>query len=317
MFLCSIISQPARQEDFEPPLSRRNQQRRRKGMFDLTALTILMILNLIILAQVASAALALGERQTTPRGGAMMFCLSVSLMGLGLLMLLPSPGMGIATLSVAALVNLLAALSPGMRRLSELHPTQIERSMGRLVRFSWMDTSPVLASAPSTPSATGSGIMRSARPTVQAAVRTVTDLLPRAASAASARLVQSPARMLHLLPGASSAPDTNAAQTPDDLPPLAPRQHYTVPRRPNRLPTSSLAFLLSVDPAKMPDIFADARASMARRPALGRRVRLVAIHPRCRAFNPHNERILPSSFATPDPAWQTTYGRFAALIRSA
>jgi hypothetical protein len=286
-------------------------------MLDLNALTILIIFNLIAFVQATFTVLNSTGIQITLKRGAVVFCLPISLMCLGLVMLLPSPGMSIATLSVAALVNLLAALGPGMRRLSELHPAQIERSMGRLVRFSWMDTSPVLASGPSTPCATGAGITHSTRATVQAAIHTATDLLPRAASVASARLVQSPARMLRLLPAPSSAPDTNAGQAADDLLPLAPRQHYTVPRRPNRLPTSSLAFLLSVDPAKMPDIFADARASMARRPALGRRVRLVAIHPRRRAFNPHNESILPSSFATPDPAWQTTYGRFAALIRSA
>lgn len=282
-------------------------------MFDLGALMILTIFNLIALAQVVSAALAPNKLQTLQAGGMVMLCLSVSLMGLGLVMLIPSPGMSIAMMSVAALVNLLAALGPSVRYLSEPRAVQLEHAMNGMLHFAQRDTSPVLVRViPRSPAAKPDPL-RSARATAHTAVRVIAGLLPRpaSASASDARPPQPPASGPRLLPGARPGPALIG------LPTLTPRQTYTVPRRPNRLPTSSLAFLLSVDPVKMPDIFAEARASMARLPALARRVRLVAIHPRRPLFSPHNEGILPSSFTAPDPAWQTTYGRFAALIRSA
>jgi hypothetical protein len=84
-----------------------------------------------------------------------------------------------------------------------------------------------------------------------------------------------------------------------------------VPPRPNRLPTNSLAFLLSVD--HEPDIFADARESMSRLPALGKRVHLISTNPRHVALAAQSANPLPAAFATPDPAWMTSYGRFPVL----
>ena len=92
---------------------------------------------------------------------------------------------------------------------------------------------------------------------------------------------------------------------------LASGTTYRVPQRPNRLPTSSLAFLLSADDE--PDLFADARESMSRLPALGKRVYLVSTNPRHVALASQSANPLTSTFSAPDPAWTTSYGRFPAL----
>ena len=84
-------------------------------MFDLSALVALTLFNLIAVLQVASSSSR--QLQDGLAQGTAVLCLAVSLTGLGLALLMPTLEIGIATVSIAALVNVLALLGPGARKL--------------------------------------------------------------------------------------------------------------------------------------------------------------------------------------------------------
>jgi hypothetical protein len=290
-------------------------------MFDLNTLLILTIFNVIAFAQVASTIHIPIKFESALTEGSAVLCLAVSLLSLALAALIPTPEVGLATVTIAALVNLLALLGPISRLLDDSRPAEAVRSLRGLARLSivgapYAPAAPsVPASAPDTSGKAKPATIRSIRPAAQAAA-------PRASSGALSRL-PGPAQ-----PATPSTASQRASQVdrrvtplsrmPASALPLTPRQTYRVPQRPNRLPTSSLAFLLSVRPEQMPDIFADAHVSMQSLPALAHRVRLVSTDPRRPVITPQSSNVWPSSnFSEPDPAWQTSYGRIPALAWSA
>ena len=281
-------------------------------MFDLSALVMLTIFNLIALIQIASNILVPSRLQRGPVLGAAAVCLATSLTGLAMAILIPSPIVGIASITIAALVNLFAVLGTGLDPLSDPRSTEATRYLRGLARLAIIGApdDSVLpremriiqrrAAPAKTPAAA-----RSVRVIAQAApMPDDRDPLPKLLAAA-----RQPARK----PRPAIRPASSAPLIPASAQPLTPRQHFTVPRRPNRLPTSSLAFLLSVDPANEPDIFADAHASMSRLSALAHRVSLVAADPRRPSIRPQSSSVWPSAFSQPDPAWRTSYARIPAL----
>ncbi len=288
-------------------------------MFDLSALVALTLFNLIAVFQVASWSSR--KLQDALAQGTALLCLAVSLIGLGLALLMPSLEIGIATVSIAALVNLIALVGPGARKLGDPHIAETASQLRGLARL-------YLVGSPYTPVAAttaGSATIVAARPvetpvrkaskTISRpisteAIRGIRTARPSAQGSASGLLPRVTADVTSIrrsLSGAASAP----ARPKVDTNRLTPRTTYQVPPRPNRLPTNSLAFLLSVD--NEPDIFADARESMSRLPALGKRVHLISTDPRHVALAAQSANPLPDTFATPDPAWMTSYGRFPAL----
>lgn len=278
-------------------------------MFDLNALVILTIFNLIALVQIASNILLPVKLQSGMVLGAAAICLATSLTGLALAMLVPSPIVGIASVTIAALVNLFAVLGTGLDRLSDPTSAEAMRALRGLARLAIIGTphestfAGTAGTRQRSAAASKPAAVRSIRTKAQAAVSTAADPLPRLLAAASR-----PA-----MPAPRPRPARSAPRTPASAQPLAPRQTYRVPPRPNRLPTSSLAFLLSVDPKDAPDIFADARASMSELPALARRVRLVTTDPRRPVISPQSSSVWPTIFSEPDPAWRTSYGRIPAV----
>lgn len=271
-------------------------------MFDLSALVFLTIFNLIALAHIVSHALSPATLQRPSTLGAAAICLATSCTGLAMAMLLPSPVAGTASVTIAALVNLLAVLSTGLDRLSDPTSAEAVRSLGGLARLA-------IIGAPQQPPRVGASADGQSRATtsqphpVRGARYIPGDPLPRLLEVASQRVA--PASWLTRPP--ENTPRSSASVT------IAQRHNHSVPHRPNRLPTSSLAFLLSVNPEDAPDIFASSRASMNNLPALARRVRLVTTDPRRPLISPQSTSVWPTTFSEPDPAWRTSYGRLPAI----
>ncbi len=283
-------------------------------MFDLSPLILLTIFNLIALIQIASNILVPARLQRGPVLAAAAICLATSLTGLAMAILIPSPIVGIASITIAALVNLFAVLGTGLDRLSDPNSAEAMNYLRGLARLAIVGAphDSILprelrrppqrpAASASRPITTVRGIRASAQP---APAHDKNDPLPRLLAAA-----RQPARPA----SRANRPASSTPRTPASARPLTPRQHFTVPRRPNRLPTSSLAFLLSVDPEKEPDIFADARASMSQLSSLAHRVRLVATDPRRPSIRPQSSSVWPTTYAQPDPAWSTSYARIPAV----
>ena len=286
-------------------------------MFDLSALVVLTILNLIALVQIASNIIAPAKLQRAAVLGAATICLATSLTGLAMALLVPSPIVGIASITIAALVNLFAVLSTGLDRLSDPTSTQALRALRGLARLAIVGAphEAVLAGVPARRHTSVTAASRRPRWATSAPhstplsqpttpTRITRDPLPRLLEAAS--------RPIHLAPKANR-PTKNVSPAHASARPLTPRQNFIVPRRPNQLPTSSLAFLLSVDPQDEPDIFADARASMSERSALARRVTLVSDDPRRPFIASQSSSVWPTTFSGPDPVWKTSYARIPAL----
>ncbi len=294
-------------------------------MFDLGALVILTFFNLIAVLQVVTMTSTSNRLQDTLRQGAAVLCLSVSLAGLGLAMLVPTPGIGIATVCAAALVNLLALLGPGLRHLSDPRVAETASHLRGLARL-YIVGSPYVPAAASptgsqaliTPETPQPRKKTTSRPLTMNEIRSIRPVRPSAMHGASGPL---PTVSGHATSGAIAARRSLALAAPRKVRQavqpdhLSKRTTYAVPQRPNRLPPTSLAFLLSVDGD--PDIFVDARESMSLLPALAKRVRLVSTDPNRPAITTHAPGVLPNTFAEPDPAWATSYGRLAALYRSA
>jgi hypothetical protein len=280
-------------------------------MFNLSALVMLTIFNLIALIQIASNILVPARLQHGPVLGAAAVCLATSLTGLAMAILVPSPIVGIASITIAALVNLFAVLSTGLDRLGDPSSAEAICSLRGLARLaiigaphdSVLPRAPRRAQPDAAPAKAPAA--RSVRPAAQdAPAHTTNDPLPKLLAAA-----RHPARKARQ----ANRPASSTPLIPASAKPLTPRQHYNVPRRPNRLPTSSLAFLLSVDPEHEPDIFADARASMSQLSSLAHRVRLVASDPRRPSTRPQSSSVWPTTYAQPDPAWRTSYARIPAI----
>jgi hypothetical protein len=292
-------------------------------MFDLSALVALTLFNLIAVFQVASWSSR--KLQDVLAQGTAILCLAVSLIGLGLALLMPSLEIGIATVSIAALVNLIALVGPGARKLGDPRIAETASQVRGLARLYLVGSpyAPVAATTAGSASVASRWAARGpaetpvrkasktiSRPISTEAIRGIRTARPSAQGSASGLLPRVTADVTSIrrsLSGAASAP----ARPKVDTNRLTPRTTYQVPQRPNRLPTNSLAFLLSVD--NEPDIFADARESMSQLPALGKRVHLISTDPRHVALAAQSANPLPDTLATPDPAWMTSYGRFPAL----
>jgi hypothetical protein len=270
-------------------------------MFHLSTLAFLTIFNLIALAHIVAHALAPASLQRPATLGAAAICLATSCTGLAMAMLLPSPVAGTACVTIAALVNLLAVLSTGLDQLSDPTSAEAIRFLGGLARLAIIGApyEPVRVDSPASDQRS---TLISQPHAVRGARYTPFDPLPRLLEAASQRVA--PASWLTRPP--ANAPQRFASTR-------APRHNHRVPHRPNRLPTASLAFLLSVSPEESPDIFASSRASMSELPALARRVRLVTTDPRRPLLSPQSTSVWPTTFSEPDPAWRTSYGRFPAI----
>lgn len=283
-------------------------------MFDLSALVMLTIFNLIALIQIASNIIVPARLQRGPVLAAAAVCLATSLTGLAMAVLVPSTIVGIASITIAALVNLFAVLGTGLDRLSDPSSAEAMNYLRGLARLAIIGAphDSILprelrrpAPRPAAPASRPIAAVRGIRATAQAApARDARDPLPRLLAAA-----RQPARPAFQ----ANRPATSAPRIPASATPLTPRQHFSVPRRPNRLPTSSLAFLLSVDPKNEPDIFADARASMSQLSSLARRVSLVATDPRRPSIRPQSSSVWPTTYAQSDPAWRTSYARIPAV----
>lgn len=287
-------------------------------MFNLSALVTLTLFNLIAVLQVASSSSR--KLQDVLTQGTAVLCLAVSLAGLGLALLTPTLGMGIATVSIATLVNVIALISPAARKLSNTPVAETASQLRGLARLYLVGAPylPVAAagagSAPSAPVRVETPVRKPSktisRPIPTESIRGIRTARPAALGSASGLLPRVTADVSSIrrsLSGKANAP----AKPRVDTDHLAPRTTYQVPQRPNRLPTSSLAFLLSVD--NEPDIFADARESMSQLPALGKRVHLISTNPRHVALAAQSANPLPATFNAPDPAWMTSYGRIPAL----
>lgn len=300
-------------------------------MFNLSALVVLTLFNLIAVLQIVSSSSR--KLQDVLTQGTAVLCLTVSLAGLGLALLTPTLGMGIATVSIATLVNLIALLGPGARKLSDPRITETASQMRGLARLYLVGSPYAPIAAATAGGAPSAALALSASPRASAAIRPVEAPVRKPSKTISRPISTKDIRGIRtvrpaaqgsasgLLPRVTADVSSirrslNGAARPPAKPPvntnrLTPRSTYQVPQRPNRLPTNSLAFLLSVD--NEPDIFADARESMGRLPALGKRVHLVSTNPRHVALAAQSANPLPATLATPDPAWMTSYGRFPVL----
>ncbi len=273
-------------------------------MFNLSALVILTIFNLIALTQIAANILLPVKLKRGPVLAAATVCLATSLTGLAMAVLVPSPVVGIASVTLAALVNLLAVLGTGLDRLSDPTSTEAIRYLRGLARLAIIGVPHDPITPPLPPRSAPARKPAPAR-CAQTTTHITPDPLPKLLAAAS--------QATHSAPKPKQ-PARTPALPPASAQPLTPRQRHSVPHRPNRLPTSSLAFLLSVDPHNLPDIFADARASMNQLSALARRVRLVATDPLRPPIPSQSTSVWPTTtFSQPDPAWRTSYGRIPAI----
>ncbi len=281
-------------------------------MFDINALVLLTIFNLIALAQIAANILVPARLQRGPVLAAAAICLATSITGLAMALLVPTPVVGIASITIAALVNLFAVLSTGLDHISDPGSTEAMRYLRGLARLAIVGApheSALPRRAPARPrnpaaSAASVAFRRASARGQTPPTRITSDVLPRLLAAARRSIQPEPK---------TNRPAKPLPRIPASAQPLKSRHHFIVPRRPNRLPTSSLAFLLSVDPQDAPDIFADARASNSEPSALAHRVPLVATDQRRPLTAPQSISIWPTTFSEPDPAWATSYGRFPAI----
>ena len=289
-------------------------------MFNLNALITLTVFNLIALVQIAANVLVPTKLQRGPVLAAASICLATSLTGLAMALLVPSPIVGIASVTIAALVNLLAVLSTGLDHVSDRDSTQAMRALRGLARIAVVGA-PYEAAVAGMPGRSRWGAAsdifvkrrslwaapsaRSAQDTSQTTTTRISaDPLPKllAAASRSAQAVRKVSRPLRTTP-----PTPASAQS------LTPRQNFIVPHRPNRLPTSSLAFLLNVNPGQEPDIFADSRARMREQSAPPHRVSLVSQDPRRPSLLSQSSSVWPTTFSEPDPVWKTSFGRLPAI----
>jgi hypothetical protein len=285
-------------------------------MFNISALVMLTVLNLVALVQIAANILAPRRIQPGPVFGAATVCLATSLTGLAMAILIPSPIVGIACVTAAALVNLLAVLTTSVDHISDPQSTQALRALRGLARLAIVGAphEAVLAGVPNRHHNHNKPPKHHTMPALLAVranptngpipTRITADPLPKLLAAAS--------QSAHTAPRAKQ-PTRPSAPVPTRKPSLAPRQNFIVPHRPNRLPTSSMAFLLSVDPEHEPDIFADSRSRVSELPALAHRVSLLANDPGRPSLNPQSSSVWPTTFSSPDPAWTTSYGRLPAF----
>ena len=216
-------------------------------MFDLSALVVLTLFNLIAVLQVVSSSSR--KLQDTLTQGTAVLCLAVSLAGLGLAMLTPTLGMGIATVSIAALVNLIALLGPGARKLGDPRIAETASQVRGLARLYLVGTPymPVAAatagSAPAAPRPVETPVRKPSRtisrPISTQAIRGIRTARPSALGSASGLLPRVTADVTYIrrsLSGRVSAP----AKPRVDTNHLTPRTTYQVPQRPNRLPTTGI-----------------------------------------------------------------------------
>ena len=282
-------------------------------MFNLGALVILALFNLLTLVHLASSTLPASRLQTRLAQGVAAFCFAVSFGSFALALAVHTPGIGITTISIAAFVNLLAVLGPTTRALGNPQSLIASGKLSGLARlyFTEQPRPAPVAAAPTVSRTRSRPIIppvRSTRPVSRplgeqliARQRSEHSILHPLSALAP---VQPPAAPVDNVI-AVSAPHRAIAPTP-----LVPRRTYIVPHRPNRLPSNNGAFLVAPEPATALDIFAIPRSASGTYPALASRVHLVTT-------NKHNDAVLPLTYAAPDPAWRTTYGRLVALRTSA
>ncbi|HEY7124382.1 MAG TPA: hypothetical protein VH540_10560 [Ktedonobacterales bacterium] len=279
-------------------------------MFDLGALTILTLFNVLALTQVISTTLVPGRLHSLLRQRNAVLCLGISLSAFALGLLVHQPGISVATLTAAACINLMILLGPltqqpqSSQTLTQLH------AVNGLARLYFSGESgerpavPPVQRAPSQPVLVlPAPAIRGARPIAQApAMRTTSRPLSKE------EIAKAPSR-----PRAQTSGRLAPVQTePRPLPVarLASRRAYTVPHRPNRITTSLGAIQLTPESATALSTFEQSATRKGQFAALATRVRLVVPVE-------HNESVLPLILTEPDPAWQTTFGRIAALARSA
>jgi hypothetical protein len=279
-------------------------------MFDLGALTILTLFNVLALTQVISTTLVPARLPSLLQQRNAALCLVISLSAFALGLLVHQPGISVATITTAACINLLILLGPlahqlqGPQALSQLHSVT---GLARLYFNGESGQRPAVQPAQPAPSqpipALPAPTIRGARPISQAAgTRTTSRPLSRE------EIAKAPSRP-RPQPSERITP-IRAEQRPLPVARLAPRRTYTVPHRPNRITTNLGAFQLTPESATALNHFAQSTARKSTFATLAPRIRLVAPIA-------HNETVLPLILNEPDPAWQTTFGRIAALARSA
>ncbi len=279
-------------------------------MFDLGALTILTLFNALFLTQLLSTTLApTGLPHLLKQRAAL--CLVISLGAFALGLLVHQPGISVATITTAACINLLILFGSLTRQLQGPQALNQLRSINGLARLYFTGESgeqPAIQPAQITPSqplpAVPAPLIRGARPLSQAPItRTTSRPLP------PEELAKAPSRprphTSERRAAISIEPRPQATTHPTS------RRTYTVPHRPNRIITNLGAFQLSPESATALNSFAQ---SASRKPGFA-----ALATPRIRLVHPvaHNENVLPLILSDPDPAWQTTFGRIAALARSA
>lgn len=280
-------------------------------MFNLGALTILTLFNILFLTQFVSTTLAPAGLPHLLRQGTAALCLVISAGAFALGLFVHQPEVSVATITTAACINLLILFGSltnrlqGPQALNQLHSVNGlarlyftgESSERTAIRPAQITISQPLPVAP-TP------VIRGARPLSQpAATRTTSRPL------SMEELAKAPSRPRPHTSG--RLPATRVEQAPQNLVHLAPRRTYTVPHRPNRITANLGALQLTPESASALNSFAQSASQKPGFAALATpRIRLV--HPVA-----HNKNVLPLILSDPDPAWQTTFGRIAALARSA
>jgi hypothetical protein len=279
-------------------------------MFDLGALTILTLFNVLVLTQLISTTLAPARLSNLLKQRAAALCLVFSLAAFALGMLVHQPGINVATITTAACINLLILLGPLASRVQGPQSLNHLRSVSGLARLYFTGesgeqpaTQPIQPAPPQPVAAIPAPAIRGARPVSQPVI-TRTSSRPLSKE----ELAKAPSRPR---PRTSerSAP-IHLEQRPQPVARLAPRRTYTVPHRPNRIATSLGSLQLTPESASALNTFAQSATRKSTFAALATRIRLVAPIE-------HNESVLPLILSQPDPAWQTTFGRIAALARSA
>lgn len=280
-------------------------------MFEFNALAILTSFTLIALCQLAVNILAPARLQPGPLLWAGAIYLATFCTGLVIAFLAPSSEVSMVSVIIAGLVNICAVLGTSFDWLSRSRLAEAREVLRWWVRRARRGepraSRPARRSEGSPCSVVPSrSAMRSVHaPMQERAAHASADPLLLLLLAAASRLAISTTRPNHLT--------GRAQRSAAFASPLPLRPHHRVPHRPNRLPTTALAFLLSVDPKDAPDLFADARRSMGALSALAHRVRLVALEPRRPRWALPRQSIWPTIFSEPDPAWRTSYGRLPAL----
>ncbi len=279
-------------------------------MFDLGALTILTLFNVLALTQVISTTLAPGRLPSLLRQRNAALCLVISLSAFALGLLVHQPGVSVATLTAAACINLMILLGPLTRQPQDSQTLTQLHAVNGLARLYFSGESgerpavPPAQRAPSQPVLTvPAPAIRGARPIAQAPVtRTTSRPLSKE------EIAKAPSRPRSQTSGRITP--VKAEPRPLPVARLASRRTYTVPHRPNRVTTSLGTVQLTPESANALNTFAQSATRKGQFAALATRVRLVVPIA-------HNETVLPLILSEPDPAWQTTFGRIAALARSA